>query len=77
MFGLGNEGNDLIKKVNDSKDFNDWEKSMLIQGLRSTEKSNSTVTTTLRSKVCDGCKNNPKNGGSGLCHCILGTVPIT
>ena len=21
---------------------------------------------------CDGCANNPKNGGSGICHCTLG-----
>lgn len=21
---------------------------------------------------CDTCSNNPKNGGSGICHCILG-----
>ena len=21
---------------------------------------------------CDYCNNNPKNGGSGICHCILG-----
>ena len=21
---------------------------------------------------CDRCSNNPKNGGSGICHCILG-----
>ena len=24
------------------------------------------------SSPCDGCTNNPKNGGSGICHCILG-----
>lgn len=21
---------------------------------------------------CDSCNNNPKNGGSGICHCTLG-----
>lgn len=21
---------------------------------------------------CEHCSNNPKNGGSGICHCILG-----
>lgn len=25
---------------------------------------------------CDNCNNNPKNGGSGICHCILGTQQI-
>ena len=24
-------------------------------------------------RACDGCSNNPKNGGSGICHCTLGT----
>jgi len=28
-------------------------------------------------KICDSCKNNPKNGGSGICHCLLGTIPVT
>lgn len=22
---------------------------------------------------CDACSNSPKNGGSGICHCTLGT----
>ena len=26
---------------------------------------------------CDSCSNNPKNGGSGICFCILGTPKIT
>ena len=26
---------------------------------------------------CKHCNNNPANGGSGICHCILGTSPIT
>lgn len=25
-----------------------------------------------KSSACDKCSNNPKNGGSGICHCILG-----
>lgn len=25
---------------------------------------------------CQYCSNNPKNGGSGICHCILGLKPI-
>ena len=25
---------------------------------------------------CDSCSNNPKNGGSGICNCILGQPPI-
>ena len=26
---------------------------------------------------CADCKNNPINGGSGICHCTLGTPKIT
>ena len=26
---------------------------------------------------CTNCSNNPANGGSGICHCILGTQIIT
>ena len=25
---------------------------------------------------CDNCSNNPKNGGSGVCNCILGTPTV-
>lgn len=27
--------------------------------------------------ICDTCSNNPKNGGSGICNCILGLQGIT
>lgn len=27
--------------------------------------------------VCVNCSNNPKNGGSGICHCTLGQPKIT
>lgn len=26
--------------------------------------------------ACKGCANNPANGGSGICHCTLGTQTI-
>ena len=26
---------------------------------------------------CINCSNNPKNGGSGICHCTLGQIQIT
>ena len=26
--------------------------------------------------ACEHCSNNPKNGGSGFCHCILGLSKI-
>lgn len=27
--------------------------------------------------ACVNCPNNIKNGGNGICHCILGQIPIT
>jgi len=26
--------------------------------------------------ACRSCPNHPSNGGSGICHCILGTEPV-
>lgn len=26
--------------------------------------------------ICMSCPNNPKNGGSGICNCILGTQVV-
>jgi hypothetical protein len=26
--------------------------------------------------ICDSCSNNPKNGGSGICNCVLGQPVI-
>ena len=31
----------------------------------------------LDNNACDNCSNNPRNGGSGICHCILGLSPTT
>lgn len=27
-------------------------------------------------EACKNCSNHPSNGGSGLCHCILGLTPV-
>ena len=27
--------------------------------------------------ACRNCPNHPTNGGSGICHCILGTMQVT
>ena len=51
MFGLGNRGNDLVVKIKTSKDFDDKEKDLLIQGLRETEDSENSITQSLRSQV--------------------------
>lgn len=36
----------------------------------------STWTTNIPS-YCMGCSNHPINGGSGICHCILGSMKVT
>lgn len=33
---------------------------------------NAIDTIKLGQSACDNCPNNIKNGGSGICHCILG-----
>ena len=30
-----------------------------------------------KNAVCMRCPNNPRNGGSGICNCILGSPKIT
>ena len=34
------------------------------------------IVTPFGSSACQNCTNNPKNGGSGICHCTLGGVTI-
>ena len=34
------------------------------------------IKTFTTNKACDNCSNSPKNGGSGLCNCILGMTDI-
>lgn len=37
---------------------------------------NTIDTVKLEEPACDNCSNNIKNGGSGICHCILGQQTI-
>jgi len=77
MFGLGNPGDNLAKKIIDDNNYSEWEKALLIQGLQETENSKNVTVQSLRSQVCNKCPNNPKNGGSGICNCTLGLPEIT
>lgn len=52
----------------------DWDSDLQRWTIRDDELDGLVFTT---SDACSGCRNNPKNGGSGICHCILGTTPIT
>ena len=31
----------------------------------------------IEQSACKNCSNNPKNGGSGICHCTLGQMHVT
>ena len=41
-------------------------------GLDSTNLETSSTITAFGTKACENCPNNPKNGGDGICFCILG-----
>ena len=38
---------------------------------------NDAIHTMWEPPACKHCSNNPRNGGSGICHCTLGTPTIT
>ena len=38
------------------------------------EVNQANLVTQLNNNACDNCSNNPNNGGSGICHCILGVT---
>ena len=38
---------------------------------------NGSLVGNFKQSPCDRCSNNPKNGGSGFCNCILGTLKVT
>ena len=38
---------------------------------------NDTTVGSFEQSACVNCSNNPKNGGSGICHCTLGLPNIT
>lgn len=74
---LENNKSILVEKIKSSKEFNDLEKSILIQRLRNTKNINNTpLAHTFNNQACINCSNNPKNGGSGICHCTLGSIII-
>lgn len=52
----------------------DWDNDIKRWTIRDDDLESLVFTT---SDACTGCPNNPKNGGSGICHCILGLTPIT
>ena len=77
MSNLGGVGNDLVKKIHDSNDFIDYEKSLLIKGIQGRENLVLAGCQPIKNDACEKCSNNPKNGGDGICHCTLGLPLIT
>ena len=45
-------------------------------GWDSTNLETSSTITAFGTKACENCPNNPKNGGDGICFCILGQQNI-
>lgn len=56
------------------KNYNDWQDS-LKELLKKPNLWQDTyfTTNTYIPEACRNCSNHPSNGGSGICHCILGT----
>lgn len=52
----------------DSIDITDWDSTNI--------KTSSTINTAFCKNPCENCPNNPKNGGDGVCFCILGQQNI-
>ena len=51
-----------------SIDITDWDSTNI--------KTSSTINTAFCKNPCENCPNNPKNGGDGVCFCILGQQNI-
>ena len=52
----------------------DWDNDLYVWTLRK-EDLDGLVRT--KKDACARCKNNPLNGGSGACNCVLGMSPAT
>ena len=52
----------------------DWDNDIQKWTIRDNDLDSLVFTT---NDICSQCSNNPKNGGSGFCHCVLGLAPIT
>lgn len=77
---FGSNTNTFIDKDNTSISWNgssiDWD-SIDITDWDSTNLEISSTITAFGTKACENCPNNPKNGGDGVCFCILGQQNIT
>lgn len=76
MINIEDTKKDLVKKINESNEFTDFEKSLLIEGIKGRE---NLVLAGCQPKndSCERCLINPKNGGDRICQCTLGLPSIT
>lgn len=51
-----------------------YQEPVYIKGFQTIWNNNENFSTFLQ-PACVNCSNNPKNGGSGICNCILGQIP--
>ena len=76
---FGGNTNTFTDKDNTSISWNgsstDWD-SINITDWDSTNLETSSTITAFGTKACENCPSNPKNGGDGVCFCILGQQNI-
>lgn len=69
---FGGNTNNFTDKDNTSISWNgsstDWDNTNI--------KTSSNINTAFCKNACENCPNNPKNGGDGVCFCILGQQNI-
>lgn len=73
-FGGNMLNNTPKQKVDDMVDLTDYKPNHVITTLNTPMQPSNAM---YESSSCVHCTNNPKNGGSGICHCILGSQEIT
>lgn len=62
-----------IEKIEDEDNNNE----LLLNNINTSSYEKVTVEEPFSYNPCKNCSNNPKNGGSGICNCILGLPKIT
>lgn len=72
----GKQTNNIIRVPFNEKDYEDAERNPDIYPGYVSPLQDWGNTTTFPA-ACRGCSNNPANGGSGICNCIMGLPKIT
>ena len=73
---FGGNTNNFTNKDNISISWNgssiDWDSINITDWDSTNLDTSSTINNTFGTKACENCPSNPKNGGDGICFCILG-----